>query len=142
PDWQRFDPPAEGRTDLQKIYRLLHRPIDVTDGALTFSLTAGEDTVRVLGFSLFPDPAASSKADRHLLKRIQTAGTYSSEAPLNPILADLQSRVAADPTDAFAASSLDPPQRLRLAGQYRQQMGCESVTEQTGLGPFDPHPAT
>lgn len=137
PAWQRFNPPAERRTQIQKIYRLLHRPVEVADGALRFELTGGADTVRVLGFSLLPEPAAATAAQRALLDRLATAGRYGSGAPLDPLVAELRAQAARDPADAFAAYWLEQVERLRQAERYREQMGWESVKDETGLGIFD-----
>ncbi|HEX7070809.1 MAG TPA: glycoside hydrolase family 88 protein, partial [Rhodothermales bacterium] len=137
PAWQAFDPPAEGRAELQKIYRLLHRPIDVANGTLRFSLQAGADTVRVLGFSLMPDPVVTSDADRRIMQRIRDAGAYGSDASLEALLTDLAARATSAPDDAFAAYWHEQISWLRLAERYREQMGWEAEKKRTGLGIFD-----
>ena len=137
PSWQRFDPPAEGRTQLQKIYRLLHWPVDVGEDGLRFSLVGGADSVRVLGFSLFPDPTPVDSEDLRLLERLNAAGKYGSDEILESLVAELAERVAADPTDTFAAYWYEQVSWLRLAEEYREKMGWEWARKEMGLGIFD-----
>ena len=135
--WHPFLPSAEPRKRLQKIYRLYHGRVSVNSEGLCFQLIAGRDSIRVLGFTLTPDPQSTTEAHQDLLRRLQKTGRYGSPASFNSLQTDLENILAHHPADLFATYWLEQVQLLALAERYLNMMGWEWATNQTGLGIFD-----
>jgi TonB family protein len=131
--WHAFRPPAEPRNTIQRIYRMLHRSVQVEQSGLQFQLFGGADSVRVLGFTLHPDPQPTSAQQQALLQRLAAAGRYEATASLEALQADLE-KIS---DDAFAAYWLEQIQLLRRAEQFFEMAGWEWANKQTGLGLFD-----
>lgn len=75
--WNPFDQPAEPRTAIQNIYRLLHKPVDVRAEGLQFELKGDADQVRILAFTLHPDPS-SSEDHALFFSRLRELGSYKT----------------------------------------------------------------
>ena len=60
PAWHPFRPPAEPRQQIQKIYRVVHRRVEVDSTGLKFTLEGGQEAVRLLGLTLTPVSDVSS----------------------------------------------------------------------------------
>ncbi len=131
--WQAFQPPAEPRPMIQRIYRVLHRAVQVKANGLRFQLLGNADSVRVLGFTLHPDPQPISAQQQTWLQRLATAGRYRATASLDTLQTDLQ-KIS---TDAFAAYWLEQIQLLQRAEQLFAMAGWEWANKETGLGLFD-----
>lgn len=156
PDWQSFDPPAEGRTELQRIYRVLHRPVYIHDEGLRVHLTAGQDSVRLLAMSLHADPIPSSSTDTTFVRRLEKLGTWnallydpardtmsvfetiwSATNSLAVLRARLAAQVTLDPGDSFASYWIEQLDILIKAERYFAMRGWEWAKKDTGLGLFD-----
>ena len=72
--WNPFNPPAEPRKNIQKLYRHFHKLVEVGNEGLRFELAGQADSVRVLGFTLYPDPAE----DADFLEKLRDAGSYTT----------------------------------------------------------------
>jgi hypothetical protein len=131
--WQAFQPPAEPRPMIQRIYRVLHRAVQVEANGLQFQLLGNADSVRVLGFTLHPDPQPTTAQQQIWLQRLATAGGYRATASLDTLHADLK-KIS---NDAFAAYWLEQIQLLQCAEQLFAMAGWEWANKETGLGLFD-----
>lgn len=144
PDWMAFLPPAEGRENLQKIYRVYHGRTHVEENVLQFTLAGGRDSVRVLGFTLHPDPGPVLPEHRALLQHLETIGKYTAAAALDSIgtgldlvLDEIEVLLKRNPDDIFASYWREQVELLHTAEEYIRLMGWEWVADQTGLGIFD-----
>ncbi len=153
--WYAFPPPAEPRTVLQRIYRLTHRRVEVGADGLRMELTGGADSVRVLGFSLIPDPQPTTPRHQALLERLREAGRYDAlvaggtsgktvfeaqtEATdaLAALLAAFETMLQDDPSDAFAAYWREQLRILIRAERLFAMRGWEWANSELGLGLFD-----
>ena len=155
PAWYAFPPPAEPRTVLQRIYRLTHRRVEVGADGVRIEWTGGADSVRVLGFSLMPDPQPASPRHRALLERLRAAGRYDAlvadgtsgktvfdaqnEATdvLDTLLAAFETLHRENPSDAFAAYWREQLDLLIRAERLFAMRGWEWANRDLGLSLFD-----
>jgi hypothetical protein len=137
PAWQSFLPPAEPRPQLQKTFRLLHARVEVEEAGLSFRLVGGQDLVRLLAFSLWPDPVPHSERDRKVLAALGDAGRYGAHDDPEALRARLAARFARDPADAFAGYWSEQLGLLALAEEYVRMGGWRWASARTGLGIFD-----
>ena len=134
--WQSFLPPAEPRQGLQKAFRLMHRRVAVGDAGLSFRLTGGADSVRLLAFSLWPDPVPATADHKKLMAALRSAGQYPASSPLTALRTDID-RLARDSNDAFTGYWREQLALLDLAEQDIAMAGWQRSTDRTGLGIFD-----
>jgi len=75
--WNAFDQPAEPRTAIQNIYRLLHKPVDAGADGLQFEFNGDADDVRILAFTLHP-ASPSNQDQASFLSRLRELGSYKT----------------------------------------------------------------
>lgn len=155
PDWQSFDPPSEPRSQIQSIYRVFHRPVDVGQDGLRLHLTGRNDLVRLLALSLHPDPVPQKVLHGQLLRRLGEMGNwdalaYDPESDLSVFdtiwratdtLQSLQTKLQVleqeSPGDVFASYWSEQLDILILAERYFAMRGWERFKKETRLGLFD-----
>lgn len=137
PKWHPFRPPAEPRTHLQAAFRVYHGPVHVGMDGLQFSIRGGADEVRLLGFSLTPDPVVETAQQRALFARLHEVGRFAATGSLDGILVELEEIRNSNPEDAFAAYWQEQVQLLREAEEHFEKRGWEKFREQSGLSIFD-----
>ncbi|MDZ7318552.1 MAG: hypothetical protein ONB11_05320 [candidate division KSB1 bacterium] len=135
--WQAFAPPAEGRTEIQYIYRLFHGHVAVHEDGLQFLMTCQRDSVRLLGFTLMPDPLPNKPIHHQLIGRFKQAGRYGATLSLDSLLIDLKKLSAQQPRDNFIIYWVEQIELLSLAEQLKNMMGWSWATQKTGMGIFD-----
>ncbi len=135
--WQSFAPPAEGRTDIQNVYRLFHGRVVVQEDGFNFHLCCQRDSVRLLGFTLTPDPIPTRPIHHQMIRRFQKAGRYGAVESFDSLLSDLKKILAQQRRDIFAAYWAEQIELLSLAEQFHKMMGWSWATQQTGMGIFD-----
>ncbi len=135
--WHSFLPPAEGRIEIQNIYRLFHGRVAVHNESLRFQFIGKCDSVRLLGFTLIPYPKPTKELHQTLIHRFKEAGQYGSTVLLENLLIDLEEILRRDPVDNFATYWSEQIQLLNIAEQYKNMMGWEWAKQKTGMGIFD-----
>lgn len=134
-DWQVFAPPAEGRTDVQPIYRVFNLPVEVGEKGIRLDLQ-GVDSVRVLGIALIPDAQPVTAEHHGLLRAMKEAGELHSTQQLSGIREDLERIVRRAPDDAFASFWWVQWSIFEKAERYFSMRGWEWANDTTGLGLF------
>ena len=150
PAWQDFNPPAEGRTSPQIIYRVHHQIVDVGESGLELAFKSDADEITLLGLTLLPMGAPENELDQSIFEELQRLGTYGGHLALENILADgggpdalrdlqikLERRLAADETDGFAAYWHEQLSVLIQAEDMLRLLGWEWANTEYGLGLFD-----
>lgn len=133
---QAFVPPAEPRTAIQKLYRVLHATVPVTDGHIRLEVDGGEaDTVRVLQIALAPIPVRRTTQQRAWRQAVGDAGRFESTTPLAPLRDELDD--GARQGDAFAAYWADDVGALADAEELLRMGGWGWATERQRAGIFD-----
>lgn len=135
--WQPFARPAELRSEIQRIYRVLQASIIVHSQGLEFGLEGVKDSVRLLGFSLIPEPGIEKPAHDRILSELAAKGTLRASGSLDDILASLTALLRENADDVFAAYWLQQVHLLRTAELLYQMRGWEWANDTTGLGLFD-----
>ncbi|MBN1482800.1 hypothetical protein EH223_12680 [candidate division KSB1 bacterium] len=134
--WHPFREPAEPRKNIQGIYRILHVPFDVKDGHFEFILHGNNDVVRLLGFSLTPDPVVKTDSHKAMASIIERAGTFNSRENLIDLNNLIAAKVKTDPNDPFYQYWHQQIQLLAEAEILLNYMGWEWAYEKTGLSIF------
>ncbi len=139
PALQAFTPDEEPRKVIQKTYRVIQQQVVIADSGLTFSLLGEQDSVRLMGFALIPDPGVPQNGElSSVLKKIKEAGRYDSRQKLEPIIQELN-RLSAEKKEYrnFAAYWSLQLKLLQKAEKYFYYRGWSWATEKTGMGLFD-----
>ncbi|MFK7845406.1 MAG: hypothetical protein AB8G77_08900 [Rhodothermales bacterium] len=147
--WNSFDAPAEPRAKIQKPYRVLHTSVDVKSDGLHFELIGQADSVRVLGFNLYPEP----KKDASLLNRFREVGGYKTMlyeparhtgsvfetlSNATDALEELRDELAASSgDDHFKAYWLDQLDLLIKAERLLAMRGWDWANDETGHSLFE-----
>lgn len=135
-NWHPFLPPAEPRSSIQDIFRLSHGRVNLDSTGLNIRLIGANDLVRLLGFSVIPDPPPIKKVHYSIFEKIRKAGKYGSEISLDDILTDLNNILRSDPYDPFAFYWQEQLRLMALAEYYIELMGWQWADEKTGLKIF------
>ncbi len=148
PQWQTFRPNAEGRKNWSDAYRVFHRPVIISHNELMLEVLGVQDSVRIMGIKLYPDPQPASETDKQLLDQIRSAGKFASAIPLDSLNAGLPELIDKlklvidkDQDNAFSRYWYDQLSILYKAENYIKMMGWEWETERTGLNIFDRYTA-
>lgn len=148
-DWHAFDPPAEPRDAIQQQYRLLHKSVSVGQDGLRLELTGQADSVRVLAFSLHPEPISSPESER-FIARLKQLGSYRAmlyppglrsvyafQTAATDTLVSLRETLAATNTDMhFVAYWQDQLDLLIQAERLLAMRGWDWANDSTGLALF------
>ncbi|HYE59299.1 MAG TPA: hypothetical protein VD948_12380, partial [Rhodothermales bacterium] len=132
---QPFVTPSEPRVALQKLYRVLHVPVNVIDGSVRLTLEGGADTVRVLALALQPVPIArraQHQAWRGDLNRVGRYGATEALAPLHDAL-----KSAGERGDTYASYWAQQVSWLADAEEYIRLAGWGWATARQRAGIFD-----
>ncbi|MCH8837329.1 MAG: hypothetical protein IIA60_05940 [Candidatus Marinimicrobia bacterium] len=86
PSWQAFNPPAEGRTAPQKIYRIHHQIVEIAGTGLVLRLHSEAEQIMLLGLNLIPFIEPADEADEAFLEAVGTLGAYGGHLALDQIL--------------------------------------------------------
>ncbi len=138
PALQTFTPEAEGREVIDQTYRLVQRKFRASETGFNFRMEGVEDDVRLLGFSLIPDPEASDDERAvALTKEIRKAGKFNSTDKLEPLIAKLD-RLKNEPgMQNFSAFWKLQLQIVKEGEKFFNYRGWSHRTEETGMGLFD-----
>lgn len=134
---QSFTPPAEPRDNIQKIYRVIQRKVNVSDQGVSFTMKGVEDDVYLLGISLIPNPKKSSdKKILSILRDIEKLGNYKNTDDFQPVIDRLEVIRNDQGYQNFAAYWIQQLEIIRDAEMYFDYRGWGWATDKTGLGLF------
>jgi hypothetical protein len=131
-NWQTFNPPAEPRRTITKLYRIYTGKFEITGEPFSLYIESILDSVRLLGFTLIPLHENPPGETDPLFAGLQKAGKYNSAVNLD----SLRTSFPDNPDNDY----LYWKQQLNLlieAEKLLEMMGWEWATVQIGLGLFD-----
>ena len=139
-----FSPPAEGRRSIQNIYRVVQAPVSITDEGLRIQMVGRQDSVRLLGLRVYPQPVVQTFQHREILDKLRAVGKYTQVKSLDslmtglePLLAELLQFERKHPGDPFFSYWHEQVSLLLKAEHYIKLMGWEWATKETGLSIFE-----
>lgn len=135
---QTFSEEAEERTQIEKTYRVINQKVFIGDNGLEFRLEGINDMVRLLGFSLIPEPVTSGdEVTSGIFDQLKEAGKYNSEIDLKPIIAELHELEQQSEYQVFASYWKQQVEFLKEGEKFFYYRGWSERTDETGLGLFD-----
>lgn len=138
PGFQPFSEGAEGRTQIDKTYRYFQHKLNVGSQGLTFRIQGIEDDVRLLGFSMLPNPKvpASGKA-LNIYKEIEEAGRFNSTTDLSGIINKLEPLENDPEFRNFATYWKQQLEFVKEGEKFFWYRGWSERQKETGMGLFD-----
>lgn len=138
PELQAFNPGAEPRNRIQKIYRVIQQKVVLDDIGLTLSFVGEKDIVRLLGFAFIPVSESDSKSEAAgFFKKIKIAGEFDSKEKLLPLIEQLDQLADNEEHQNFTAYWKLQLEILQKAEAYFYYRGWSKHINETGLGLFD-----
>jgi hypothetical protein len=135
-EFQAFKPPAEPRTEIQHIYRVLNTPLHVREAGVRLQLKGNQDSVRLMGIALIPWKEASTDPHRTFLQELREAGTVHAKIPLRPLREKAERLFEQYPSDAWLAHWWNQLVLFEKAERYFTMRGWEWANDSTGIGLF------
>lgn len=136
-NWFRIKAGEEGEDQQTKLYRVYNTLTLVEQNNFSFNITAGKDSVRLLGFSLIPYEVPVSDIHLRIQSLIREAGKYKSKISLSDLEKYLYEQSVLNPSDSYIRYSYQQTSLFAEADRILQMMGWEWASQITGLGIFD-----
>ncbi|MCG8371985.1 MAG: hypothetical protein MI700_00535 [Balneolales bacterium] len=140
-EFQYFLPHAEHgglRPAPQKMYRIVQRLVDVSEGELSFQITGGRDEARLLGFSIIPDESAPANEDQEqVYEQLKQFMHYQDGYPIEEVLQSVEALSGNPANRNFKAYWKQQLEILQEAEMYFYYRGWSWATDRTGLSLFD-----
>lgn len=135
---QSFSPEAEPRTQIEKTYRVFSKKVYVGADGLEFKLQGNNDEVRLLGFSLIPNPGVPTDLEAMAVYNvIKEAGRFDSQTDLTELIGILDELGKEPQHRNFAAYWKQQLEILREGEKFFNYRGWSHRTDETGMGLFD-----
>lgn len=135
-DLQTFQPHAEAREEIQKMYRVVQKEVNIKeDGSLTFNIKGGNDDIYLLGIALVPVEEPQNDEQEELLKLIKQTGEFDSNLDISATRKKL-SEIKATNED-FVTHWDNQLAILSKAEEFFYLRGWSWATDSTGMGLFD-----
>lgn len=136
-DWFRIKAGEEGEDQQTKLYRVYHTLTFNEQNNFSFNITAGKDSVRLLGFSLIPYEEPITNIQLRIQSLMYEAGKYKSKISLSDLEKYLYLQAELNPTDSYIMHSYQLTSLFAEADKILQMMGWEWASQITGFGIFD-----
>ncbi|MEO1020973.1 MAG: hypothetical protein AAFW89_00400 [Bacteroidota bacterium] len=129
-EFQGFNPPAEGRKTIQKMYRVVQHRVSVAGEGLELIMQNPNEEVLLLSVQLIPEPGTGSE---RITASLESAGAFDSMDDLQALRGETQKE--ADPVvNAYWDAQV---QLLQKAEELFYLRGWGWATDSTGMGLFD-----
>ncbi len=136
-DLQAFNPHAEARTDIQKMYRVIQQKVQVGNEGISFLLEGVNDKVRLLGIGVAPVQDPENKDQEELLALIEETGSFKSKLDIETTRKKL-AELNTDPENMSFVSHWDNQLRiLSKAEELFYLRGWSWATDSTNMSLFD-----
>lgn len=136
-NWFRIKAGEEGEDQQTKLYRVYNSLTVVDKNNFSFNITAGKDSVRLLGFSLVPYEEPNTDLHLRIQKFMLEAGKYKSKISLFDLEKYLFEQSSLNPSDSYITHAYLQTSLFAEADRILQMMGWEWASQLTGLGIFD-----
>ena len=135
-DWQSFSPPAEGRENIQKMYRSINLDIPQNKDSLKLNFIADKDSVRLLAVALFPVTEDFEQIPEEIENKLIQFGKIDSKVSSDEIrnLKHNKILIRDNSFTQYLQLRLD---EFALAIDLFEMIGWEKGNEIYGLGIFD-----
>lgn len=138
PKLQTFNPEAEERKNIKKNYRVIQQKVVVSNDGVSFKLRGVDDLVRLLGFSLIPQPNGEPTPEAKLIMNdLKLVGAFNSQTDLEQIITKLDLLKENSENEVFATYWKLQVQLLQEAEKFFYYRGWSERTKETGMGLFD-----
>lgn len=136
-DLQAFQPHAEAREEIQKMYRVVQKKIRIEDEGLVLNIKGNDDQVRLLGIGLVPAEEPQNQKQEELLSLIEQTGLLNSDLNIESVRRQL-AEVKDEPGNASFVTHWDNQLGiLSKAQEFFYMRGWSWASDSTNMSLFD-----
>lgn len=136
-DLQAFQPHAEAREEIQKMYRVVQKKIRIEDEGLVLNIKGNDDQVRLLGIGLVPAQEPQNQKQEELLSLIEQTGLLNSDLNIESVRRQL-AEVKDEPGNASFVTHWDNQLGiLSKAQEFFYMRGWSWASDSTNMSLFD-----
>ncbi|MEX0719572.1 MAG: hypothetical protein WD059_02815 [Balneolaceae bacterium] len=126
------------RPDPQKMYRIIQKPVTITDNELTFHLRGNRDDVRIMSFSLIPDQSTpQNDSQQQVYDQLAESAGFNGEDSVSAFRNILNQLPDEPENENFRTFWNQQIEILAQANKYFYYRGWSWAIKETGLGLFD-----